>query len=428
MKNKLTTEEQVLQSKLNEAQFGYQEADWKQIESVVAKKGFWANYSTFFKAAALFVALGSAVYIVNSRYQTPNESTTQIAKVKNEEKTNSETESAVEQSEPTVENENTEKAPTDEVAAEGVKRDQSNLIPNKISTGNILSSKESNQKNDVSEGNVKAAKTPTSNLATLEIKEIRILGAPCIGEKLTLELAFRGFYTDEMTVTWKMNGKQLKGQGPRTELELSTAGEYEVSAVVYRKENNIASNSNSLEVKEKAELDFTAEDLKNPFNDEKVKLKIIEPVEGKYIWYENRSTDKLIAGDEVEWAFSSEGHHNMTVEYTSPLGCFQTKTKEVEMDIFFNQEAFPNAFTPTNDRLNDVFELNVLQPYSFKKYELIIQDMDNKIIFQTNVQEENWNGRLQNTGEMLSGKFAWVVKVENEKGEKRTFNGKGKIR
>jgi large-conductance mechanosensitive channel len=70
MKNKLTTEEQLLQSKLNEAQFSYKESDWKQIESAVAKKGFWANYNTFFKAAAAFVVLSSAIYLVNTKYDT----------------------------------------------------------------------------------------------------------------------------------------------------------------------------------------------------------------------------------------------------------------------------------------------------------------------------------------------------------------------
>ena len=340
MKNKLTTEEQLLQSKLNEAQFGYQEADWKQIESAVAKKGFWANYSTFFKAAALFVALGSAVYIVNSRYQTPNESTTQIVKVEKEQKTTSVTESVVQESEPTVENQNTEKTPSVEVAPETIKSDQNNSIVKKISTGNKPSTKESKQENDGNKGSSKAAVIPASALATLEIKEIRILGAPCIGQKLTMELDFRGFYTDEMAVIWKLNGKQLKGQGPKTELELNAAGQYEVTAAVYHNEFSIASNSNRFEVNEKVELDFTSEDLKTPFNDKKVKLKIVAPAEGKYVWYENRATDKLITGDEVDWAFSSEGHHNMTVEYTSPIGCFQKKIKEIEMDIFFNQEAF----------------------------------------------------------------------------------------
>lgn len=58
----------------------------------------------------------------------------------------------------------------------------------------------------------------------------------------------------------------------------------------------------------------------------------------------------------------------------------------------------PNAFTPNNDGLNDIF-----LPITFNviEYELGIYNRYGSCVFKTKKYEEGWNGKINNTGDLL---------------------------
>ena len=433
MKNKLIPEEELLRSTLNESQFTYQEADWKQIESAVAKKGFWTNYNPFFKAAAAFVVLGAAIYVLNQRYQTTEAAADQVIAEKQTERLDAKTETAKVKDNSAKDGTPTqnEEAAIQEISAnsEAVIDQNTTLIQQKESaTPNTLNG-ESNLENINQTAENSEEQVDAENIQVdFEIKEIHLLSAPCAGTKLDVDLNYRGFYTDDMNVTWKLDGKTVTTKDPNTSIAIERAGNYTITASVYKDGNAIASNSNSFVVEEKVTLDFSAENLSNPFNDEKVRLTINQPAKGKYVWYENRANDKLLSGTEVDWSFNTEGHHNISVGYTSDYGCLQKKTKGIDVEFFFKPEVFPNAFTPYNGGYNEVFELNVLKQYDYKSYELVIVNMNGNEVFRTINKDDGWNGQLNNSEETLSGKFSWFVKLQNIEGEQKIFKGKVEIR
>ena len=427
MKNKLSPEEQLLHSKLNENQFTYQESDWAQIESTVAKKSFWANYSPFFKAAVAFVVLGAAVYLVNQRYQPSAEATVQPTEKKQLEqpkKTEIEKLSTPEPDE-TSEPLTNKSASTSSVET---------TSPNQSATGkaatNLIKQPAQTDLRESSTpvmSNSETKEPTTSTLPTIDITEIKILNAPCLNETLHAKIDVKSDLTKNSFVEWKLNGRTLKFEGTTVNVELKQPGDYLLEAAIYQEQKRISDKSINFKVENKVNLDFSYENLSTPFNDKRVKLTVSDPQEGTYTWFENKRTKESPQGKEIEWGFNTEGTRNITLEYTSAMGCVQQHTKEVEMDIFFTPLVFPNAFTPYNGGNNDVFELNVLKQHSYTSYELIIQDINGNTVYKSINVQDNWNGRLNNTGETLRGKFSWAVKLQNNQGETTTFQGKVQI-
>lgn len=427
MKNKLSPEEQLLHSKLNENQFTYQESDWAQIESTVAKKSFWANYSPFLKAAVAFVVLGAAVYIINQRYQPSAEATVQTTEKQELEQPKKTEIEKLSTSEP---EEILEPVSNVSASASSVEKTSSseNVKGNAATKHTPQPAHKDQRESSTFIINNNETKEPsTTTLPTIDIKEIKMLNVPCLNETLQAELDLKGTLTNNSFLVWKLNGKKLNFEGTNLDVELKQSGDYHLEATIYQEQNRISEKSINFKVENKVDLDFSYENLSTPFNDKKVKLAVSEPIEGTYKWFENTHTKEAPEGKEIEWDFNTEGTRNITVEYTSALGCVQQKTKEVEMDIFFTPLVFPNAFTPYDGGNNDVFELNVLKQYSYSSYELIIQDVNGNTVYKSINVQDNWNGRLNNTGEKLRGKFSWTVELQNNQGETSTFQGKVQI-
>lgn len=74
----------------------------------------------------------------------------------------------------------------------------------------------------------------------------------------------------------------------------------------------------------------------------------------------------------------------------------------------------PNAFTPNNDGLNDVFRMTGLPPDNITKFNFQVYDRWGKIIFSTTNISEGWNGTCN--GEICpAGAYPWIVVYDDNK-------------
>lgn len=120
--------------------------------------------------------------------------------------------------------------------------------------------------------------------------------------------------------------------------------------------------------------------------------------------------------------FRDTGRHVVTLQATSSNGCLDTVSQVVDViplaDVFF-----PNAFTPNNNGRNEVFRgvgnVNLINDYSMNIY-----DRWGKVVFATNDPNEGWNGRLQNSGELLPmGVYMYLASYRVPRGDMKERRG-----
>ncbi|HRN55370.1 MAG TPA: gliding motility-associated C-terminal domain-containing protein, partial [Agriterribacter sp.] len=82
---------------------------------------------------------------------------------------------------------------------------------------------------------------------------------------------------------------------------------------------------------------------------------------------------------------------------------------------------FPNAFTPNNDGINDVF--NILNAYGLQDYRLVIFNRWGQKVFETRDYRNGWDGRTKGIMQD-AGVFIWQCHFKKSGIE---FNMKGMV-
>jgi len=114
----------------------------------------------------------------------------------------------------------------------------------------------------------------------------------------------------------------------------------------------------------------------------------------------------------------NEGGYDFTV--FKPDGCvlesYHVDLKKLPCDVM----AFPNAFTPNGDGINDVFQPN--QGSDAVNYNLKIYSRNGMLLFNTNALQNGWRGEY-NGSPANAGVYYWVVTYTNNNGKNLNKSG-----
>jgi len=103
------------------------------------------------------------------------------------------------------------------------------------------------------------------------------------------------------------------------------------------------------------------------------------------MYFENGDTSSL---NEVPYTFYESGNHPVMLIAVNEFGC--TDTSYVTVYVIPETTIYiPNAFTPNNDDLNDVF---IPVVYDVNSYDFMIFDRWGQIIYQSTKQGDGWDG------------------------------------
>lgn len=119
---------------------------------------------------------------------------------------------------------------------------------------------------------------------------------------------------------------------------------------------------------------------------------------------------------EPSFNFKDTGWVNVRLRATNAYGCSDTISKNLFIEPFIIYY-LPNAFTPNDDGINDVF---VGKGYlgSFKSFNMQVYDRWGSVIFETNSPTEGWTGQRNNAGTLLpEGNYLYIVRYQDYKGK-----------
>lgn len=147
------------------------------------------------------------------------------------------------------------------------------------------------------------------------------------------------------------------------------------------------------------------------------------PVNGSSYDYEwdfgdPNSTDNTSGSPTPSHTYSQQGKYTVTLVATSDMGCsdtiFKTVSVELETDLFL-----PNAFTPNNDGLNDVFRLRGSQ---IESSSMIIVSQWGNVIYRNDDARKGWDGTV--SGRYVeNATYTYMVKVKKRDEPEKILKG-----
>jgi gliding motility-associated-like protein len=109
-------------------------------------------------------------------------------------------------------------------------------------------------------------------------------------------------------------------------------------------------------------------------------------------------------------AFETDNPHGIAGQTASAIIC-----TEISETI-----TVPNAFTPNNDLKNDLFK--PFLSFTASEYLLVITDRQNNILFESNDQTEEWDGKRKGDP-VAQGVYLWFLKLKTPSGKQITKSG-----
>jgi len=109
----------------------------------------------------------------------------------------------------------------------------------------------------------------------------------------------------------------------------------------------------------------------------------------------------------VSHDFVHVGSYDITLAGTNEFECRDSVTEHVRVYVPVSF-VMPNAFTPNEDGLNDVFK-PVYEGVEMAKYLMLIYDRAGRLMFKSSNPAEGWDGRDPNGIEMPSGVYVYYI-------------------
>jgi gliding motility-associated-like protein len=200
----------------------------------------------------------------------------------------------------------------------------------------------------------------------------------------------------------------------------TTAGSFEIRGSFEDAQTCRGSITQAIEVYPVPSANFEYSPAKPVENQDEVVFSNISGGENqtKWFWAINDGKNTSSTNENIRYRFEDAGKYAVALMVENTWGCLDTIVKSIEVMVDFNVY-IPNAFTPNDDGLNDVF-IPVLR--GVKRYNLQIFDRWGTVIFTSNDPQVNWDGTLSGEGCSV-GSYNYKLVLLNTSGEEKEFKG-----
>ncbi len=120
--------------------------------------------------------------------------------------------------------------------------------------------------------------------------------------------------------------------------------------------------------------------------------------------------------------FQDTGVFVVSLVVENSYGCTDTAYNDIVVWAT-GQLYYPNAFTPNNDGLNDVYYAKG-RYFDWSTFEMYVYNRWGQVVYQSNDVNEGWNGRMKNTGAKCpQDVYSLLIRVRGGDGKLRRYNG-----
>jgi gliding motility-associated-like protein len=117
--------------------------------------------------------------------------------------------------------------------------------------------------------------------------------------------------------------------------------------------------------------------------------------------------------------YENAGLYNVLLTATTIYGCVDTVSHVIVIEEDFALY-IPNAFTPNNDRTNDIF---LPDGIGISEFQMTIFNRWGNVVYSTSEITKGWDGK-SNSGEMVQQDvYIYKIEVTNFKKDKKQFAG-----
>jgi len=446
MKNRqLNREEEVLRDKLNELNYDYQPSDWNAIEKHLpssAGKGWMSG--KVLAGAAVVVTLTAAWFFINPKQDA--EASAQQEQVINQQKssdqaTEKSTQNVLEKAsgskiEITAE---TKSKPVDKIEDKTAEKqaisentlESSNPIeertPSAVMAKEAEAAKGENEVIEAANREEEVIENQTRPRQKVVIKGLLAPDKICQDQLFRIQLDMQGNLPKGYTVDWYADEQVMIKNSEISGVAIRENDISKLSAKVKDEQGKLLGTYHKeIQTVNLAEIDFTYEDLEDPYYDLTAEVRVTDDNYQSYEWIDEDG--KVIAtGKSASLNFSKKGIYDVALKAKTIEGCYRKVSKPLAIEEDFDPLA-PNTFTPlVQDGDNDLF-----MPEAFKirddQFKMQIMKVDGNLVFESNNINDEWNGRMHNSGQMMpAGLYLWKVMIISPEGRNRTFIGNIRI-
>ena len=138
-------------------------------------------------------------------------------------------------------------------------------------------------------------------------------------------------------------------------------------------------------------------------------------------WYFMNTAQYTSIEQNPTFSYTEPGTYPVVLVVKSNQGCSDTLIRPIVVGEDFGVYV-PNAFTPNNDGINDMF-----QPKGFGivKYEINVFDRWGEKVFSTKTFEEGWDGTIKGRGTAIceEGAYTWLIQCTDVFGKSHELKG-----
>lgn len=229
---------------------------------------------------------------------------------------------------------------------------------------------------------------------------------------------FIGLGKDDIQTTWQIDQTFFTNSFQHCFNEANT---YTISGNLINTVSGCkSSQSYQIKVHEKPKADFSFLPQQPTEGLDEVRFTNTSTGEGplSYHWYFNDNKGYTSTTKDVSYLYAEPGHYKTVLVTTNAYGCADTLLKPLTVASDFAIYV-PNAFTPNDDRRNDVFMASVR---SFKLFDLKIYDRWGQELFHSTSPQTGWDGSFKDQP-CKQDTYTWVIELSTNDGQRISKQG-----